>query len=345
MRFEDERYVRLYTRDTATWKLLPWQSKCLLPLLMRKVDRAGVADVGDEGFEGIAALIDMPLELVEAGMPALLKRGVFTLAGGRLLMPNFLPAQEAKASDKLRAKEHRERVRARELPATPDGEPQATVTQRDATVTNRDEASRTVTNRHAESHGVTGRHTASLCAEPSRTEKTEVELDSTAPAPVPSAPPAKAPKAAAKEPAALAAASPVAEVFAHWQATMGKERAKLDAKRARCIANAIKSHGLETCLDAIDGCAATPFNMGENDRHTRYDDLTLILRDAKHIEEFAEVATEERAWAQRPLHLVRPPAPVVVPPEQRFDPSKVSAAREELRQRAAIARASGDYGG
>lgn len=165
MRFEDERYVRLFTRDTATWKLLPWQSKALLPLLLRKLDRAGLADVGDEGLEGVAALIDMPLELVEAGMPALLKRGVFTLVGGRLLMPNFLVAQEAKASDKLRAKEHRERVRARELPDPPG----STVTQRDATVTNRDDPSRCVTNRHAESHGVTGRHTPSLCAEPIRT--------------------------------------------------------------------------------------------------------------------------------------------------------------------------------
>ena len=69
MRWEDERYVRLYTRDTATWKLLPWQAKCLLPLLLRKMDRAGTAEVGEPAGEGIAALTDMPLELV-AEIPA-----------------------------------------------------------------------------------------------------------------------------------------------------------------------------------------------------------------------------------------------------------------------------------
>ena len=32
--------------------------------------------------------------------------------------------------------------------------------------------------------------------------------------------------------------------------------------------------------------------MGQNDRGTRYDDLELILRDAKHIEGFLRLVVE-----------------------------------------------------
>ena len=114
MRWDDERYVRLYTRDTTTWKLLSWQAKCLLPLLLRKVDRAGIADVGDEHALGIAALTDMPLELVAAalaGPHGLVERGVLVFRGPLLLIPNFAPAQEARASDAQRQREHRARAR------------------------------------------------------------------------------------------------------------------------------------------------------------------------------------------------------------------------------------------
>ena len=114
MRWDDERYVRLYTRDTTTWKLLSWQAKCLLPLLLRKVDRAGIADVGEEHALGIAALTDMPLELVAAalaGPHGLVERGVLIFRGPLLLIPNFGPAQEARASDAQRQREHRARAR------------------------------------------------------------------------------------------------------------------------------------------------------------------------------------------------------------------------------------------
>lgn len=43
MNWSDERYVKLYERDTLTW---PWQAKCVFALLLRKVDRSGVLDTG-----------------------------------------------------------------------------------------------------------------------------------------------------------------------------------------------------------------------------------------------------------------------------------------------------------
>jgi hypothetical protein len=121
MRWEDERYVRLYTRDTVTWKLLPWQAKCLIPLLMRKLDRQGIADVGSDGLAGIAVLTDLPLELVEAAWPELVKRGVFTLESGRVSMPNYMAAQEARSSAAERQRRYRESQRNRDTESDDTG--------------------------------------------------------------------------------------------------------------------------------------------------------------------------------------------------------------------------------
>jgi hypothetical protein len=108
MDWANERYVRLFVRDTTTWKLLPWQSRALLPLILRKLDRAGVIDLGEDGEEGLAAVVEVPLEFLQEGLPALLKREVFKMAHGKFVMPNFMAAQEAKQSDAQRKRESRE---------------------------------------------------------------------------------------------------------------------------------------------------------------------------------------------------------------------------------------------
>ncbi len=109
MRWEDERYVRLYNRDSATWAMLPWQGRCLLPLLLRKVDRAGLLEVvNGEEAQAVATLVNVPIEVVEVGLAALKTRGVVTIRGGELRLPTFLAAQTAKQSDKLRQEKSRE---------------------------------------------------------------------------------------------------------------------------------------------------------------------------------------------------------------------------------------------
>lgn len=112
MDWSDERYVRLYTRDTVTWKLIKWQGRHVLTELFRKVDRAGVLDFGDEGIEeAISALIDTPLEVVSIGLEKILEREVAVLQGNSLVLPNFLEAQEATQSDKHRQRESRAKRR------------------------------------------------------------------------------------------------------------------------------------------------------------------------------------------------------------------------------------------
>lgn len=109
MDWANERYVRLYTRDTMTWKRLPWQSRLLIPAIMRKLDRSGVIDLGEDGEDGIADFIEVPAEFVQAGLPELLRREVFVVRGKRLVMPNYIAAQETRQSDAQRQRDSRER--------------------------------------------------------------------------------------------------------------------------------------------------------------------------------------------------------------------------------------------
>lgn len=166
MRFEDERYVRLYTKNTPGWCIVPWQARAVLPLVLRALDRAGIVELGSDGFEALAALVMLPVDVVDVGMKAWLARGTFELRGTTLTMPKFLEAQEAKASDAQRAREKRARDRERARTADgPEHDPPRPITPRDEAITHRDAASRSVTDRHAESRGVTP-----SCAVPSRTD-------------------------------------------------------------------------------------------------------------------------------------------------------------------------------
>ena len=78
----------------------------------------------------------------------------------------------------------------------------------------------------------------------------------------------------------------VAQVFDHWRTACNYPQAKLDPKRKRTIERALKSHGLEACLKAITGCTKSAWHMGDNPDGKRWNDVELILRDAKHIEQF-----------------------------------------------------------
>jgi hypothetical protein len=116
MRWEDEPYVRLYKKKTITWKMLPWQAKVVLRALLTEVDRAGLLELGEHGVEGLAALLELPLDIVEVGLPSLLKTKTLELAGptrSTLLWPSFIEAQETPSSDAQRKRDERERARAR----------------------------------------------------------------------------------------------------------------------------------------------------------------------------------------------------------------------------------------
>jgi hypothetical protein len=156
MRWEDEDYVRVYTTDTPTWKLWKWETRTLLLLLLRKVDKAGLRDLGDnDPIEAIAALVELPVEIVEIGLPALLKPGrngkpaTVELRGSLLVIVNYIEAQTATKTDALRKRQERARARAtarsyqvldgqESTAAEPDGpitKPDGEVTKPDGSVT------------------------------------------------------------------------------------------------------------------------------------------------------------------------------------------------------------------
>lgn len=111
MRWEDERYVRVYTRDTAEWLALGWEGQALAMMLLRKCDRAGIVHIGKAGVRGLAALVGVPLDVVERTLPLLLEDGMLQATAGGYVFPNFIAAQETRSSDAQRKRDQRERDR------------------------------------------------------------------------------------------------------------------------------------------------------------------------------------------------------------------------------------------
>lgn len=85
----------------------------------------------------------------------------------------------------------------------------------------------------------------------------------------------------------------VSIVFDYWRDVMQSQKSKLDAKRSTLINKSLKlGYSVEELKSAINGCRASPHNMGINDRGTKFNGIDLIFRDADHIDRFIRVATE-----------------------------------------------------
>jgi hypothetical protein len=79
----------------------------------------------------------------------------------------------------------------------------------------------------------------------------------------------------------------VRQVFAHWQTVMDSPRSKLDRKRTKLIADALKlGYSADDLRTAIDGCRVSPFHMGENEKGAKFNGLELIFRNAEKIDQF-----------------------------------------------------------
>jgi hypothetical protein len=111
--WSDERYVRLYTRDTVTWKRWAWQTRAVMALLLRKVDRAGVLDTGArDKLDAFALLLEVPVEVASAAVVELLQSGTLVESSSGYVLPGFIEAQEAAQSDAARQRQSREKRRA-----------------------------------------------------------------------------------------------------------------------------------------------------------------------------------------------------------------------------------------
>jgi hypothetical protein len=109
MDFSNERYVRLYVRETTTFRLLAFEGQALMPHVLRLVDRSGVLELG--GVTPVEALMlalpRWPSETIEKGLDELLKREVVEIHDGAIVWPRFVEAQETPASSAKRNREYR----------------------------------------------------------------------------------------------------------------------------------------------------------------------------------------------------------------------------------------------
>ncbi len=116
--YPSERYVRLYTRDTVAWAALPWEAQALYPQILRKVDRAGVLDLGDELLaDALAAIFPRwPVETLERASETLVgKKWVgYNKEDNWLFVPGFKDAESAKMTSAQRSRELRARRAAGE---------------------------------------------------------------------------------------------------------------------------------------------------------------------------------------------------------------------------------------
>ena len=136
-------------------------------------------------------------------------------------------------------------------------------------------------------------------------------------------------------PAAVAVErTPVERVFDHWVFMLGKRRAALGPTRRKAIEKMLALYDEDTLLLAVEGCAASAWHAGDNDRGRAFDDLELILRDEAHVERFAANGDALRERVRRRAEAADKVVPIAVP-----DADALAAARERVRE--AAARAAG----
>lgn len=115
MDWSNERYIRVYTRDTKSWLKSGWEGQTLLMHLFRKVDRAGCLDGIDDPVEDLTLITGLPREVVGIGLERLLDQKTIKIVDESLVIPNFIEAQEASVSDRERQRKSRETRRAKAL--------------------------------------------------------------------------------------------------------------------------------------------------------------------------------------------------------------------------------------
>lgn len=261
--------MRLYTRDTASWKLLGWEGQTVLMHMLRdRFDRAGVFDCnGHSASQAVTAVTGLPAEVVERGLLSLLTSKVWIEKHGALVWPKFVAAQTCKRADRLRQQESRRKRRD----AAMVNPPQET-----------GDLSRPVTDGH-ECHNQSRNVTLSQ-AKPSQAEKKEISSSDT------NEPP----------PAEPATPNPTADacrkVFEFWQKDLGHPNAKFDKKRKARIAGLLKTgfSVRELCL-AIRGAKRDKWLMGTDPKSPRaYTGIEHVLRDAEQVERLITLSGSER---------------------------------------------------
>ena len=128
-----DHFVRLFTRDTEDDLMLSWEARAVWHELLRKFDKQGRL-ANRRGARGIAALIRVPVEVMERALPDLLEDGRLMAVGEGYEAPNYQDANYTPRSTAARKEYSRRRTQLGSCESQ--------------------EESREVTPSHDESHGV-----------------------------------------------------------------------------------------------------------------------------------------------------------------------------------------------
>ena len=138
----NEPFVRLYKRETDEDLLLSWEARAVWHEVLKHCDQSGRLDTR-RGVRGLAALIKVPVEVVERSLPELIEDGrIRSVPETGIIVPNYVEANFTPSSDNARQAESRLRRRHVALTASNRG-----VTPNDYSLA--------VTGCHTESHADT----------------------------------------------------------------------------------------------------------------------------------------------------------------------------------------------
>lgn len=270
MKFKYETWRKIYVREEGSFGRLPWFARAAGMMLLKICDDAGRIDVGEGG------------DLVEA---VAFRMGA--TAGDRRMMRKLFPllVEDGFLTRDGRYYVVKNFVAAQGSRMAVDPEP------------------RTRTGREPDAKSDSSPlNETSFSVVPNKSISSPTVSQSIKPSDTQPADKQKAESASAQ----------AREVFDHWRQVHSRPRAVLDGKRERVVREAIARHGLEDCLRAIDGCAQSDFHMGRDAKTggRLYNDLELILRDAKHVEQFIAVLTAPKQPAMRNGKPYAAPLPV-----------------------------------
>lgn len=249
MRYDEEFWIKVYTRDTPGWLATTWQARGLSLEISRHMPKeTGELSLGRRGLKSIAALIRADWEEIEPFIMELIEDGRLEYDEQAQVVRD--PQHPARQAAITAGAERTRRWRANRHGVTPgDGE------------------------RHAASHGdVTERHELSPRDDQKRREeKREEEKEE-----IPPIPPegVTAPKVDLRP----------GDVWEHYVAVRARHRPKmrkpdLDAKnRKRILALLADGWAVADIKLSCEGLFLSPHHLGQNDRDTEYLDIEYALR-------------------------------------------------------------------
>jgi hypothetical protein len=88
MDWASDHFVRLYTRETDDDLLLSWEARAVWHELLKKFDKQGKLTT-KRGLRGLAALVRVPLDVVDRAIPELIEDGRLKNEGALFYAPNY----------------------------------------------------------------------------------------------------------------------------------------------------------------------------------------------------------------------------------------------------------------